>query len=98
MALRHWILAFIDAWGNKIEPEDGTVQVSIELEASLLPEEASQDTLAIQHLDETNEQLEVQTVADAANGTVAVEAGTVKADFSGGKLFNLYGYMGIQLP
>lgn len=75
-------ISFIDAWGNKIEPEDGTVQVSIELEASLLPEEASQDTLAIQHLDETNEQLEVQTVADAANGTVAVEAGTVKADFT----------------
>ena len=74
-------ISFIDAWGNKIEPEDGAVQVSIELDTSLLPEEASQDTLAIQHLDETNEQLEVQTVADAANGTVAVEDGTVKADF-----------------
>ena len=74
-------ISFTDAWGNKIEPEDGAVQVSIELDTSLLPEEASQDTLAIQHLDETNEQLEVQTVADAANGTVAVEDGTVKADF-----------------
>lgn len=75
-------ISFIDAWGNKIEPEDGAVQVSIELDTSLLPEEVSQDTLAIQHLDEANEQLEVQTVADAANGTVAVEGGTVKADFT----------------
>lgn len=74
-------ISFMDAEGNAIEPEEGTVQVKFEFEASFIPEEANVDTLAVQHLDETSGNVEVQTVADIAEGTVNLQDTVVTADF-----------------
>lgn len=74
-------ISFMDADGNETEPEEGTVQVKFEFETSFIPEEANVDTLAVQHLDESSGEVEVQTVADAAEGTVALEDAVVTADF-----------------
>ena len=78
-------ISFYDAEGNEIEPEDGAVNVQFEVDESLLPEEAEADTLAVQHLAETEDGIQVETVADAADvtdGTVAVEGKAVTAEFS----------------
>lgn len=74
-------ISFMDADGNEIEPEEGTVQVKFEFETSFIPEEANVDTLAVQHLDESSGDVEVQTVANAVEGTVALEDAIVTADF-----------------
>lgn len=78
-------ISFYDAEGNEIEPEDGAVNVQFEVDESLLPEEAEADTLAVQHLAETEDGIQVETVADAADvtdGTVAVAGKAVTAEFS----------------
>lgn len=75
-------ISFYDAAGNVIEPEDGTVQVQIELDASLFPEEVNPESLAVQHLNESTGEIEVQTVAETTVGTVAVEDAAVVAEFS----------------
>ncbi len=77
-------ISFYDADGNEIEPEDGAVNVQFEVDESLLPEDVEADSLAVQHLAETDDGIHVETVADAADqtdGNVAVEDKAVKAEF-----------------
>lgn len=77
-------ISFYDADGNEIEPEDGAVNVQFEVDESLLPEDVEADSLAVQHLAETDDGIQVETVADAADqtdGNVAVENEAVKAEF-----------------
>lgn len=79
-------ITFLDTDWNEIEPADGAVQVTFELDASLLPEEADTESLSVQHLEETEDGVEVRTVADtadAAEGTVEVkeEEAVVTAEF-----------------
>ena len=77
-------ISFYDADGNEIEPEDGAVNVQFEVDESLLPEDVEADSLAVQHLAETDDGIQVETVADAADqtdGNVAVEDKAVKAEF-----------------
>ena len=71
-------ISFKDAQGNEVEPLQ-PVAVSFSLPADLLPEEVDPETLAVQHLEEdaAGEVKNVVTVADtadAAEGTVTVEA------------------------
>jgi len=75
-------ISFYDATGNVIEPQDGSVQVRIEMDASLLPEKINTDSLAVQHLDESTGKIEVQTVAEASVGTVETDEDAVTAEFS----------------
>lgn len=75
-------ISFYDATGNVIEPQDGSVQVRIEMDASLLPEKINTDSLAVQHLNESTGKIEVQTVAEASVGTVERDADAVTAEFS----------------
>ena len=77
-------ISFYDVDGNEIEPEDGAVNVQFEVDESLLPEDVEADSLAVQHLAETDDGIQVETVADAADqtdGNVAVENEAVKAEF-----------------
>ena len=77
-------ISFTDADGNEIEPESGSVEVQIELDADLLPEDADTDTLAVQHLDESGSQITAVTVADAAEdaeGTVEMTDDLLTAKF-----------------
>ncbi|MBQ3090081.1 MAG: Cna B-type domain-containing protein [Oscillospiraceae bacterium] len=75
--------------GVEIEPASGTVQVSFELDADLLPDEADLSTLEVQHHEEKADgSVEVETVADfagPANGSVEVvgssSAAIVAAEF-----------------
>lgn len=68
-------ISFYDG-DTEIEPEDGAVQVSFELDAGMLDENADPASLEVQHLaeDEDGNVVDVQTVADAADET----AGTVE--------------------
>lgn len=75
-------ISFYDAAGNVIEPQDGSVQVCIEVDAALLPEEVNTDSLAVQHLDESTGEIEVKTVAETAGGTVEANEAAVTAEFS----------------
>lgn len=78
-------ISFYDVDGNEIEPEDGAVNVQFEVDESLLPEDVEADSLAVQHLAETDDGIRVETVADAADqtdGNVAVEDEAVKAEFA----------------
>ncbi|MCD7842947.1 MAG: hypothetical protein LUG56_10810, partial [Lachnospiraceae bacterium] len=78
-------ISFFDTDGNQIEPEQGSVTVKMNVEASLLDEDMDTDSLAVQHLAESdNGSIEVQTVADVADetdGTVTVENEAVTAEF-----------------
>ena len=53
-----------------------------ELDKTLFPEEADLTTLAVQHLDETAQGIRPETVAAAADGTLAVDDRKVTADFT----------------
>lgn len=78
-------ISFWDAEGNRIEPENGSVQVKLELSAGMIPEEADMQSLEVQHLAETSEGIKVETVADAADrtvGSIAADGECVKADFT----------------
>ena len=68
--------------GNKIEPEEGSVEVRFEVDASFLPEEVDTDSLEVQHLDESGNSTNVETVATAAEGSVSVNSDKVKAAFA----------------
>lgn len=78
-------ISFYDASGNEIEPEDGKVQVKMELNSDLLPEEADAQSIEVQHHVETADGIQVESVADAADvteGTVAADENTVTAEFA----------------
>ncbi len=71
-------IAFLDADGNVIEPNGdvGAVQVSMEMNSAILPEGADLGSVAVQHLEENEEGIQVQTVAaaaDTAGGTIEVK-------------------------
>ncbi len=77
-------VSFLDAEGKEVEPKDGKVKVSFELDASLFPEEVNADSFSVQHLAEKENEVEVQTVADASDqtdGSVEVKENVVVADF-----------------
>ncbi|MGN0986672.1 MAG: VWA domain-containing protein [Otoolea sp.] len=68
-------ISFYDAEGNELEPEDGTVRVFIEMKPEALPEDVASETVAVQHLKETEDgKIKVERVADASDET----AGTIK--------------------
>src|SRR5699024_3317013 len=71
-----------DADGNEIEPEEGSVEVRFEVDAGFLPEEADTDSLQVQHLDESGDGTNVETVATASEGSVSVSSDKVKAAFA----------------
>lgn len=70
-------ISFVDADGNKVEPQQ-PVSVNFTLPAELLPEDVDASTLEVQHLEENaaGEVENVQTVADTADAT----EGTVTVD------------------
>ena len=77
-------VSFLDTEGNEVEPKDGNVKVSFELDASLFPEEVDADSFSVQHLSEKENEVEVQTVADASDqtdGNVEVKENAMVADF-----------------
>lgn len=74
-------ISFYDEEDNEIEP-DGSVQVSIEMNTKDLPADINPETVAVQHLAETADGIQVNTVADttdAVEGTVEVKEDTVVA-------------------
>lgn len=77
-------VSFLDTEGNEVEPKNGNVKVSFELGASLFPEEVDADSFSVQHLSEKDNEVEVQTVADASDqtdGNVEVKENAMVADF-----------------
>lgn len=77
-------VSFLDAEGKEVEPKDGKVKVSFELDASLFPEEVDADSFSVQHLAEKENEVDVQTVADAfdqTDGSVEVKENVMVADF-----------------
>ena len=86
-------ISFYDEDGNEIEP-DGDVQVSIEMNTAMLPGDVNPESVAVQHLAETTDGIQVQTVADSTDevdGTVEVteEGEVVTAEF-GVKSFSTF--------
>ncbi|MCD7746564.1 MAG: DUF2272 domain-containing protein [Lachnospiraceae bacterium] len=79
-------ISFLAADGTEIEPEQGLVTVKIEVASTLLDEDADPDTLAVQHLAETDDGLVAEVVADAgeeAEGTIETDAdGCVSMEFT----------------
>ena len=77
-------IRFENEEGEEIEPEEGSVQVQIEVDAKKLPEEVEADSLQVQHLNESDGEVKVESVADSVGvtgGEVKVEAQAVKAEF-----------------
>lgn len=79
-------ISFYNQDGEEIEPERGSVRVTFEMKASLLPDEAKTDSLAVRHLKEKEDGIAVETVASAANTEsdkkITVEEEKVKAEFA----------------
>ena len=75
-------ISFYDKDGKEIEPEEGSVKVSLQLKESALSKEADKTTLTIQHFDDSKKQLNVEQVASAASGTMEVQSGKVSAQYS----------------
>lgn len=75
-------ITFYDVDGQVIEPEEGSVQVHMVLDAQILPEDTDPNTIAVQHHDTSNGDVQIETVADATVGTVAVQEAEVVAEFS----------------
>lgn len=79
-------ISFYNQDDEEIEPERGSVRVTFEMKASLLPDEAKTDSLAVRHLKEREDGIAVETVASAANTEsdkkITVEAEKVKAEFA----------------
>ena len=76
-------ISFFDG-DDKIEPEDGTVKVELEIDADFLEEDVEEDSLKIQHLEEKGDDIKVNTVADAGDetdGSIKVRNAIVKAEF-----------------
>ena len=75
---------FEDADGNEVEP-DGDVYVVVDAEG-LLSDDADADTVVVQHLVESGDDVSVETVADAADETDGVvtitDESVVQAAFS----------------
>lgn len=79
-------ISFYNSDGEEIEPERGSVRVTFEMKASLLPDEAKADSLAVRHLKEQEDGIAVETVASAANTEsdkkITVEEEKVKVEFA----------------
>lgn len=78
-------ISFYDEEGNEIEP-DGNVQVMIEMNTAILPEDIQPESLAVKHLAETAEGIQVKTVADITDevaGTLEMkeESAVLAAEF-----------------
>ncbi len=74
-------ISFHDCEGREIEPEKGSVRVSMQLNTSILPEGADKDTLTIQHLKETSSGILVETVAKVESNSIKVTDNKVNAEF-----------------
>lgn len=75
-------ITFYNAQGQVIEPEDGSVQVHMTLDAQVLPKDTDPDTVAVQHHDTSSGSVQIETVADANVGTVAVNDVSIDTAFS----------------
>ncbi|MGN0157591.1 MAG: DUF5979 domain-containing protein [Brotaphodocola sp.] len=66
-------ISFLNDEGDEVEPKNGGIQVSIEMDASILPEDVIEESIAVQHLEENRHGVveNVNTVADNANADVA---------------------------
>lgn len=73
---------FYNADGQAIEPEEGSVQVHMVLDAQMLPEGTDPNTIAVQHHDTSKGAVQIETVADVTVGNVAVQEAEVVAEFS----------------
>ena len=75
-------ISILDAEGNKVEPKD-TVRISLsikDLPKEVIKKDASQ-TLEIQHLDESQNDLKVETVASVEDGNIKVKGESAEAEF-----------------
>ena len=78
-------ISFYDAEGTEIEPEAGAVNIEIEVNDELLPEDAEKESLAIQHHSHVNGEIEVQSVADVhdeTEGEIMDLGSVIRADFA----------------
>lgn len=65
-------VSFFDDKGNEVEPEEGKVQVQMELHKELFPDNIDTETLVVQHLAETEDGIKVEAVADTADMTEGI--------------------------
>lgn len=75
-------ISFYDKTGKEIEPENGSVRVVMQMSDNVLPEDADADTLTIQHLAEVNGGYDAQKVASIASGSMQINSGKIKAEYS----------------
>lgn len=75
-------ITFYDVDDQVIEPEAGSVQVHMVLDAQILPEDTNPNTIAVQHHDTSKGDVQIETVADVTVGTVAVQEAAIVAEFS----------------
>jgi hypothetical protein len=76
-------ISFYDTDENEIEP-DGEVQVMLTVAADVFPEDIDPESVAVQHLAETEDKIAVTNVADTADqtdGTVEVNESSATAEF-----------------
>lgn len=75
-------ISIVDAEGNKVEPKD-TVDISLKIKE--LPKEAIDSfnlvALEIQHLDESQNELKVETVASLEDGSIQINDKSAVAEF-----------------
>ena len=77
-------ISFFDKEGEKLEPEAGSVKVSVEIVADQFPGGIDIESFAVQHLAEQEDEIRVETVADAAektDGTMELTEDSVIAEF-----------------
>lgn len=74
-------ISFYNKEGKKIEPEEGSVRVEVDMNLNLLPKDLQMDTLQIQHLKEEKKDRTVETVAKAADHKLSVSKSKVTAKF-----------------
>lgn len=75
-------LSIIDKDGEQVEPK---AAVDVSMKIKRLPEEAveadTQNSIEIQHLDESSGDIKVETVASAVGGSIQIEDKTAQAEF-----------------
>lgn len=74
-------ISFYNKEGKKIEPEEGSVRVEVDMNLNLLPKDLQMDTLQMQHLKEEKKDRTVETVAKAADHKLSVSKSKVTAKF-----------------
>lgn len=75
-------ISFYDKNGKEVEPENGKVRVVMQLSASIVPEEADRETLAVQHLAQAGGGYDVEKVASTSSGTMQIGADKIRAEYT----------------